>query len=133
MIAHMDAPLPRCATTTRPLRNVRRHLRQPARDVLVRQPVKSVAAHAFLVEALWQRVAVGNFGMAAMKRRVEAGDLRKLRLSLQQRADRAEIVRLMERRERRESLKPLEHNIVDESRLAEVRAAMHYTMTHRDR
>ena len=102
-------------------------------DALIRQPVKSVAADAFLVEALRQRVAVGNFGMAAMKRRIEAGDLRKLRLSLQQRADRAKIVRLMERRKRRESLKPLEHNIVDEVGSLKVRAAMHYTMTHRDR
>ena len=86
------------------LRNVGRQLRQPARDVFVGQPVKAVAADAFLVEALGQRVAVGNFGMAAMKCRVEAGDLRKLRLSLQQSADGAEIVRLMERRERREGL-----------------------------
>ena len=42
------------------LRNVRRQLRQLARDVFVRQPVEAVAADAFLVEALRQRVAVGD-------------------------------------------------------------------------
>ena len=95
--------------------------------------MKSIAADAFLVEVLWQRVAVGNFGVTAMKRSIEAGDLRKLRLSLQQSADGAEIVRLMQRCKRCEGLKPLERDIVDEKRLAEVRTAMHHTMTDRDR
>ena len=95
--------------------------------------MKAVAAHAFLVEALWQRVTVGNFGMAAVKCRVEAGDLRKLRLSLQQSADGAEIVRLMERRKGRKGLKPIDNGIVDEDRRAVVGAAMHHAMTDRDR
>ena len=65
--------------------NVRRQFRQPARDIFVGQPVETVTADAFLVEAFGQSVAVGNFGMAAMKRRIEAGDLRKLRLPLPER------------------------------------------------
>ena len=94
--------------------------------------MEAVTADAFLVELLWQRVAVGDFGMAAVKGRVEAGDLRKLRLSLQQGADGAEIVRLMERRERREGLKPLDNGIVDEDRGAVVGAAMNHAMTDGD-
>ena len=94
--------------------------------------MKSVAANALLVELLGKRVAVGDFGMAAMKGRVEAGDLRQLRLPLQQGADGAEIVRLMERRERREGLEPLENGIVDEDRGAIVGAAMNHAMTDRD-
>ena len=59
------------------LGNVGRHLRQPARDVFVGQAVKAVAAHALLVEAARERVAVGNLGMAAVEGGVEAGDLRQ--------------------------------------------------------
>ena len=85
--------------------NVGRQFRQPARDIFVGQPVETVTADAFLVEPFGQSVAVGDFGMAAMKRRIEASDLRKLRLPLPKRANGAEIVRLVEWSERRESLK----------------------------
>ena len=46
--AQSEAPLPRCATTTRPLGDRRRDLRQDRGDVFVGQPVKAVAAHAAL-------------------------------------------------------------------------------------
>src|SRR4029077_9322288 len=92
-----------------------------------------VTADALLVERFGQSIAVGNFGMAAMERCIEAGDLRKPRLPRPERANGAEIVRLVEWSERRESLKPLDHGVVDEDRLAVVRTAMHHTMADSNR
>ena len=73
--AHIDAPLPRCATITRPAAIVRGNMRQPARDVLIRQAVKAVAPHALRIEPLRDCVVIGERAVAAMKRGVEAGDL----------------------------------------------------------
>ena len=87
--------------------------------------MKSVAADANLVELFRQGVAVGNVWVTAVKGRVETGDLRELRLSLPERADGTEIVRLVKRGE---GLKPLKYRIVDQDRLAIVRPAMHETM-----
>src|SRR4029077_19168190 len=106
------------------VRDVRRELRQFARDVFVGQPMEAVAAHAVLIELVWQSIAVGDLGMAAMKRGVEAGDLRQLWLSMPQRADGSEIVGRVKRGKRREGLKSLQHGIADEDRLAVIRPAM---------
>ena len=54
-------------------------LAQPVGDVLVGQAVKAVAAHALLVPAVRDREPVGDLGMAAMERGVEARDLGHLR------------------------------------------------------
>src|SRR5262245_22157245 len=70
--------------------------------------------------------------MAAVKGSVEAGDLGKLRLSLHQRADWPEIVRLVEGCERAEGLKALDHGGVDQNRSAVVRAAVHHAMANGD-
>ena len=67
---------------TRPLGDVRRDLAQPLGDILVGQAVKAVAAHAFVVEPLGDRVVVGDRAVAAMERGVEAGDLRQIRKAL---------------------------------------------------
>ena len=56
-------------------RDVRRDLRQRARDVFIGQSVEAVASDAFLIEALRQRVPNGHGGVAAMKRGIEARDL----------------------------------------------------------
>ena len=48
-------------------------------DIFVRQTVKAVAAHALGVEALRNRIVIGERIVAAMKSRIEAGDLRKAR------------------------------------------------------
>ena len=61
------------------LRQARVDLVQPAGDVLVGQAVKAVAAHTLLVPAVRDREPVGDLGMAAMERGVEAGDLGHLR------------------------------------------------------
>src|SRR5262249_7313060 len=114
------------------LGDVSRELRQLARDVFVGESVKAVAADALLVEPLGQRVAVGDLWMAPMEGGVEAGDLGELRLPLQQGSDRAEIVRLMERRQPWQGLKPLDHSIVDKDRRAVVWTAMHHAVANRD-
>ena len=59
-------------------RDVRRDLAQALGDVFVRQPVKPVASDAFGIEVLGNGVMVGDRAVAAMKRGVEAGDLRQL-------------------------------------------------------
>src|SRR5262249_6548357 len=114
------------------LGDVRRELRQLARDVFVGESVKAVAADALLVEPLGQRVAVGDLWMAAMEGGVEAGDLGELRLPLQQGSDGAEIVRLMEWRKRRKSLESLDHGCVDQNRRTVIRTAMHHAVSDRD-
>ena len=95
--------------------------------------MESVAADALLVELFGQGVAVGNVWVTAVKGRVETGDLRELRLSLPERADGTEIVRLVKRGKRREGLKPLKYRIVDQDRLAIVRPAMHDPVAYRRR
>ncbi len=81
-MAHMDAPLPRCATTTRPLAIVGRDLAQASRDVLIGEAVKSVAPHAFYIELLRDRKAIGDVRMASVESSIEAGNLQQVRLSL---------------------------------------------------
>ena len=65
--------------------------------------MKAVAAHALCIERLGDRVAVGDLGMAAVERGVEAGDLQQLRLARPDRPDRCEIVRLVQWSERRQA------------------------------
>ena len=108
-MAHMDAPLPRCATTTRRLGDLGRDLAEPSRDVLVGEAVKSVAAHALRIELFGNRKAVGDLGMAPVEGRIEAGDLQQVRLPLQDRADRPEVVGLVKGSERTQPLELLEH------------------------
>ena len=99
-------------------------LAQPVGDILVGEAVKAVAAHALLVPAVRDREPVGDLGMAAVERGVEAGDLGHLRLARADLADRRQIVRLVQRRQRHQPLEPLQHRVVHQDRRVEVRAAM---------
>ena len=63
--------------------------------------MKAVAPDALVVELMRDGVVVGDRVMVAMKRGVEAGDLRQCRKIGEQRADRRQIVRLVQRRQRR--------------------------------
>ena len=74
--AHRLAPLPRCATMTRPVGDVGRHLGQHRGDVLVREAVEAVALDAALADRLGQRDQFGDGRLAAVEARVEAGHLR---------------------------------------------------------
>src|SRR5215475_8061832 len=70
--AHIEAPLPRCATTTRRL-------------------AIAGATHALGVERLRDRVMVGDGVVAAVERGVEARDLGQPRPVRPQRADRRQV------------------------------------------
>ena len=77
--------------------------RQHRGDVFVTQAVETVAAHARLVHFVGQSEHLREFRIGAMKRRIEAGDLRHLRGALHHCTDRGEVVRLVQRRERDEA------------------------------
>jgi hypothetical protein len=66
--------------------------------------------------------------MSPVKRRIEIGDLRKLRKARQQSADRREIVRLMKRSERGQACEIGEDLIVDQHRPVIVGTAMDHAM-----
>ena len=116
-----------------PVGDLGRHLRQTAGDVLVGHAVEAVAAHAFCIEALRHRIMVRQRGVTAMKGGVEASDLRQLGRPRQQRADRRQIVRLMERRQRDQALKLVQHIDVDQDRPVIPRTAVHDPMPDRGR
>ena len=106
------------------LRQSRVDLAQPVGDVGVGEAVKAVAAHTLLVPAVRDREPVGDLGMAAMERGVEARDLGHLRPARADLADRRQIVRLVQRRQGHQPLEPLQHRVVHQDRRVEIRAAM---------
>ena len=114
-------------------RNLGRHLRQAAGDEFVGQAVEAVAAHAFVVEMLRDRVVVRQRIVAAVEGGVEAGDLRQVGGARENGADRREIVRLVQRRQRHIAFELGQHLVVDQDRPVVVRAAMHDAMPDRDR
>ena len=95
--------------------------------------MKAVAAHALRIEALRDGVVIRDRAVAAMERGVEAGNLRQMRKTRENGADRREIVRLVQRRERDIALKIGEHLVVDQNRTVVIGAAMHDAVTDRDR
>ena len=62
--------------------------------------MKAVPAHAAIGDRPGQRERLRHRRRAAVEGRVEARHLRQLRLALEQRPDRGQIVRLVQRRER---------------------------------
>ena len=104
--AHIDAPDPRCATTTRPGAISGASFRQRTGDVFVRQAVKAVAPHAFLIQRVGDGETVGHRGMAAMERGVEARYLRHAGKPLGQRAQHRHRRRVVQRRQRIQRLDP---------------------------
>src|SRR5262249_5610460 len=96
-----------------------RDLSEPPRNVFVREPVKSISAHAFLVEVFRDRIAIGDCRMAPVKGCVETRDLQEMRLALQYDLYGREIVRLMQRGKRNEALKSFDNARGDNGRLAE--------------
>ena len=64
-----------------------------------------------------------------MERRIEARDLGHARQARQHRADRREVVRLVQRRERHVLIEALQHGDVDGGRRHELEAAVHDAMS----
>ena len=105
-----------------------------AGDIFVGQAVKAVAAHAFGVELLRDRVVIGQIAHGRDERRCRSRRPAAAREIGQQRPDRRQIVRLMQRRERNEALQVASSTpCVDQDRPVVVRAAMHDAMPDRDR
>ena len=95
--------------------------------------MKAVAADALGMEALGNRVVVGDGGVLPMERGVEAGNLGQPRPVDHDRPDGLQIMRLMERRERDVALQAVENLLRHENGLIEVRAAMHDAVADCDR
>ena len=93
--------------------------------------MKSVAANALLGEPAGQGERLGQIRLGAMERRIEAGDLWNLRRSLHDRADRREVVRLMQRGERLEFGEIVEHSLVHPHRRVVFYAAVDHAVTKR--
>jgi hypothetical protein len=101
--------------------------------VFVGQSVEAVAAHAFRIEALGNGVAVRQFIVRAMEGGIETGNLGKLWKAREDRADRRQIVRLMQRRQRRVSFKIGDNVAVDQDRPIVFWAAVDDPLTDGDR
>ena len=79
LMAHIEAPLPRWATITRPPAMSGATCGRRFGDVLVGQAVKAVTPDAFGMELVRNRVMIGERIVIAVKGGIEAGDLRQRR------------------------------------------------------
>ena len=132
MMAHMEAPLPRWATTTRPSAMSGatsaaglRHIRKTGREIRSggRPPGRTVQA-----ARSGRQFRDGRDERRCRSKRPAA----TAAVSAARRGWR-EIIGLMERSEADEVLEPFDYGVVDEHRLAVIRAAMHHPMADRRR
>src|SRR5258707_9738262 len=86
--------------------------------------MEAIAPHALGVEMPGNGIVVSQSVMTAMKGCVEAGDLRHVWGPLQERADRCEIVGLMQGRQRDKALEIGQHLAIDTNGCAIVGAAV---------
>ena len=129
----MEAPLPRCATITRPLAISGATCGKRLCDIFIGKTVKSVTPDSLVVQLAGYGVVVRDLVVVAVKRRVEAGDLRQSRKIGKQRPDRRQIVGLMQRRKRREPLQTRDHAMVDQHGAIIVGTAMDDPMADGER
>ena len=92
--------------------------------------MEAIAPHAALGVFVRKCEQLGDLGLGSVKGRIEARDLRQVRPVSADEADRLQIVRLVERRERNVLIEPREYGIVDQRGTAEIHAAMHDPMTN---
>ena len=110
------------------VRDFGRDVRQGLRDIFIGETVKSVAPDPFIVQPTGYGVVVRDLVMVAVKGRIEAGDLRQCGKIGKQGADRRQIMRLMQRRQRREALQTRDYAMVDQHGPIIIRTAMHDPM-----
>ena len=110
------------------VRDSRRYVAQAARDIFVGESMKPVASDTLGVKALRNREMVGDFAMAAVKRRVEARDLDQFRPTREQCLNGREVIRLMQRRKRNVALKISQHRMIDDDRSIILRATVSHAM-----
>ena len=80
-------------------------IRQDARNIFIRQSMKSIADNAFVYERPRQGEKLGESGLRVMITCIEAGDLGESGMSIQKIFNWRQIVRLMKWREGDEILK----------------------------
>ena len=107
-----------------PGRVKRRNSAQAVDDIFVGEAVEAVASDALVVKAARQREDVVDEGMVAVKGGVEAGDLLHMRPGLARGEDAGDVVRLMQRRERRQLFQAAQHLVGDDHGLRKINAAM---------
>ncbi len=90
--------------------------------------MEAVAADALFREFARQGEGLNFPCMRAMEGRIEAGHLRQRRLPAADRTDGRQIVRLMQRRKRREAVEFFQQRVRDEDRLGVFRPAVHDAM-----
>ena len=95
--------------------------------------MKSVTANSLLVQPARYGVVVRDRVVAAVKGRVEAGDLRQSRKFGEQGSDRRQIVGLMQRRKCRQPLKARDHAMIDQYGAIVVGTAMDDAMADGER
>ena len=100
-------------------------LPHPPRDIFVRQTVETKPSHAPLVKFARQRIGVVDEGVAAMKGGVETDDLRHAREGRVGGLDPREIMRLVERGQRRQRPQIRENRRVHDRRRGMVQPAVH--------
>ena len=76
--------------------------------------MEAIATDAFRIEMLGEGEMVGNGAVAPMERRIETGDLRQLRKPFEQRADRRQVVGLVQRRQWRVAFQARQDRAVDQ-------------------
>ncbi len=110
------------------MRRTRVVARQRIGDVLVREPVKAVPAHAAIGDRPGQRERLRDGRRAVVKRRVEAGDLRQFRRAREQRPDRRQVVRLVQRRKRDVLFERGQDRRIDADGLRVLDSAVHHAV-----
>ena len=93
--------------------------------------MKSVAPHALLVQRVGDGEAVRHRRMAAMECGIEAGDLRHSGKPLPQTLQHIQRGRIVQRRQRRDRLDPIERGVIGQHRAIEVGAAVHDAVPER--
>lgn len=107
-------------------------LGQRTGDVFVGKPMKTVALDAFGSDPAWQAEHLGDGWLAAMEGGIEAGDLRHFRQQGLQGTDAGDVVRLVQGRQRNETVQVFQYLTVNNGRLRVKIAAMDDTMANGD-
>ena len=128
--AHIEAPLPRCATMTRPARSPARP-RAGARRYIRRTGRESRSVDAFGIELLRNGVVIGDRDVAAVEGRIETGDLRQLGIDRQQAGSAPDCSAGEAAPAGLIASRSLKHVRIDQHRLRIVRAAMDDAMADR--
>lgn len=94
--------------------------------------MKTVALDAFGSDPAWQAEHLGDGWLAAMEGGIEAGDLRHFRQQGLQGTDAGDVVRLVQGRQRNETVQVFQYLTVNNCRLRVKIAAMDDTMANGD-